>query len=58
MQRKKANPEAVATPVKNNVVEDPKAKLKAAALNFINQSAPQQTLPTLFNLGNRVNLWG
>ena len=58
MQRKKAKPETVPTPVKNNVVEDPKAKLKAAALNFINQSTHQQTLPTLFNLGNKVNLWG
>jgi hypothetical protein len=35
MQRKKAKPEAVITPVKNNVVEDPKAKLKAAALNYM-----------------------
>ena len=55
---KPASSDTASTSIKSTVVQDPKAKLKAAALELVHKSQTQSNVPTLFGLGNNVNTWG
>lgn len=62
MQGRKSNKNTSATVNSNSKATssdtDPKAKIKATALELVKQSKVQNNLSALLGLGNNVNTWG
>jgi len=58
LRGKKAATDNVSTATKTTVAQDSKAKLRAQALEMVHNSQTKSSVPTLFGLGNNVNVWG
>lgn len=58
LRGKSATPDTVSNTAKTTVAQDRKAQLKAQALEMVHNSQTKSTVPTLFGLGNNVNVWG